>query len=64
MKNTTVLSSLVKDPNFKQGQKVGQDELIAAIDRIYDKKYPVVPNAKKDQTKSVNRKKKSKGFAP
>ena len=58
MKNTTVLSSLVKDPNFKQGQKVGQDELIAAIDRIYDKKYPVVPNAKKDQTKPVNRKKK------
>ena len=58
MKNTTVLGSLVKDPNFKQGKTVGQDDLIAAIDRIYDKKYPVVPNAKKDQTGSANRKKK------
>lgn len=58
MKNDLVFGSVVKGPNFKQGQKVTQDDIIAAIDRLYDKRFPVVPNAKKDNTKSSNSKKK------
>lgn len=57
MKNSVIFGSVVKDPNFKQGKKVEQDDFIAAINRIYDKRYPIVPNAKKDIKTSKGRKK-------
>lgn len=47
MRKTDIYGEVVKSPTFKQGQKVGFDDLLAAIDRVYDKRYPVVPNAKK-----------------
>lgn len=56
MKNIDVFGSLVKDPAFKTGKKVSTNDLIAAIDRIYDKRYPVVPNARKSN--KVDNKKK------
>ena len=58
MRTSTIYGSVVQDPNFKQGQKVGTDELIAAIDRVYDKRYPVVPDAKKGAQKPKGKKKK------
>lgn len=59
MRNTVVYGEVVKDPTFKQGQKVGQEQLIAAIDRVYDKQFPVVPNARKgDRTPTKGKKRK------
>jgi len=58
MKNSTIYGSVIKAPNFKQGQKVGPEELIAAIDRLYDKRYPVVPNARKGEQQQTKVKKK------
>lgn len=58
MRNSTIYGAVIKDPNFKQGQKVGTAELIAAIDRVYDKRYPVVPNAKKGEQQIKGKKKK------
>lgn len=58
MKNSTIFGSVVKGPSFKQGQKVTQDDIIAAIDRLYDKRFPVVPNARKDDQKAGSSKKK------
>lgn len=60
LKNTILYGSVVKDPNFKQGKKIGHDELIAAIDRIYDKRYPVIPNARKDSQNTTSGKSKKK----
>lgn len=59
MKNSVVFGSIVKSPTFKQGQKVTQDDIIAAMDRIYDKRFPVVPNAKKDSKTSSPKRKKN-----
>lgn len=58
MRNSTIYGSVIKDPNFKQGKKVGPDDLIAAIDRIYDKRYPVVPDVKKGEQQPKGKKKK------
>lgn len=58
MKNSTVFGSVVKGPNFKQGQKVTQDDIIAAIDRLYDKRFPVIPNARKSDQKVASKGKK------
>jgi len=58
MKNSTIFGSVVKGPNFKQGQKVTQDDIIAAIDRLYDKRFPVIPNARKDSAKPAPKGKK------
>ena len=36
----------MKDQTFKQGKKITHDEMITAIDRLYDKRYTIIPNAK------------------
>lgn len=59
MKNTTVYGEVVRDPAFKQGQKVGQEQLIAAIDRVFDKRFPVVPNARKSERITSTKRKKN-----
>lgn len=46
MQKSNIFGEVVRDPNFRQGQKVNADQMIDAIDRLYDKRYPVVPNAK------------------
>jgi len=53
VRKSDIYGEVVKSPTFKQGQKVGIDDLIAAIDRTYDKRYPVVPGAKKGTTGTV-----------
>lgn len=58
MKNSTIFGSVVKGPNFKQGQKVTQDDIIAAIDRLYDKRFPVILNARKSDQKGTSKGKK------
>lgn len=60
MKNSVVFGSVVKSPTFKQGQKVTQDDIIAAMDRIYDKRFPVIPNARKDTKNTSSPKGKRK----
>ena len=60
MKNSLVFGSVVRSPTFKQGQKVTQDDIIAAIDRVYDKRFPVVPNARKDTKNTALPKSKKK----
>ena len=43
---SSVFGEIIKDASFKQGKKVGYEDMVAALDRMYDKKYPVIPNAR------------------
>lgn len=50
IKKSDVYGEVVKSPNFKPGQKVTMDDMISAVDRLYDKRFPVVPDVQKKTT--------------
>lgn len=49
MGKANVFNEMTKSPSYKKGKPVTREQYVEAVDRIFDKKFPVIPNARKGQ---------------
>jgi len=45
-----ILNSITKTSTYKKGKPVTQEQYIEAVDNLFNKKFPIIPDTRKGKT--------------